>query len=423
MQGGSRSSLGAGAPAPLRGLAPVLTRSGGRPALTRKSPVAWMASVREFDWILASAVLGLGLFGVILVWSASQSALVQAGADPRTYLKKQLLNLVIGLILSVAVGLAGRDRIRAWAPLGYAAALLGLIAVLSPLGTAVNGARAWIPLPGGFQLEPSEYAKLGLVLMTARILGSAHKAGRGPGLREIAVAFACAAPMIVAVAAEPALGVTVLLLVLLAGTIVLSGTRLRLLAVLGGGAGAAALAVWRMHLLKPYQLHRLAAFVHPSADPTGAGYSAMQAKIAIGSGGLLGQGLFHARLVAGNFVPEQHTDFIFAAAGEELGFAGAFAIIVLLGIVVVRALLIAARAVDQFDRLLAGGIAIWFTVQSFINIGMTIGIAPVTGLPLPFVSYGGSAMFANMIAVGALHAIHRRHPPSAIFRHGPGESP
>lgn len=402
------------APTPLRGLAPVIPRSrGGGLARTRKSPVAWVAPLREFDWILESAVLGLSLFGVVLVWSASQAALVQAGADPRTYLKKQLLNLVIGLMLSVAVGLIGRDRLRAYAPLGYAAALVALVAVLSPLGTAVNGARAWIPLPGGFQLEPSEYAKLGLVLMTARILGNAQKAGWRPGLLDIAFAFACAAPIIGAIAAEPALGVTVLLVLVLAGMIVLSGTRLRLLAVLGGVGGAAALAVWRMHLLKPYQLHRLAAFVHPSADLTGAGYSAMQAKIAIGSGGLLGQGLFHARLVAGNFVPEQHTDFIFAVAGEELGFVGAFAIIVLLGVVTVRALLIAARAGDQFDTLLAGGIAIWFTAQSFINIGMTIGIAPVTGLPLPFVSYGGSAMFANMIAVGALHAIHRRHPPFA----------
>src|SRR5262249_26024376 len=136
------------------------------------------------------------------------------------------------------------------------------------------------------------------------------------------------------------------------------------------------------------------------------GYSAAQAKIAIGSGGMFGQGLFHGQLVAGNFVPEQHTDFIFTVAGEELGFVGATAIIVLLGIVIVRALLIAARADDQFGMLLAGGIAIWFAVQSFVNIGMATGIVPVTGQPLPFVSYGGSAMFADMMAVGALQAIY-----------------
>jgi len=365
--------------------------------------------------VLVSAVLGLSVTGILLVWSATQTALLQAGADPHTYLKKQLLNLVIGLILMLAVGLLDYRQLLAYSPLVYAAALLGLVAVLSPLGTSVNGANAWISLPGGFQLEPSEYAKLGLALMTARLLGDIRTADRRPRLRDIAAALACAAPVIALVAAEPALGVTVLLMVLLVGLIVLAGTRLRWLAALGAAAGAAAVAVWQLHLLKPYQLHRLATFINPSADTRGTGYSAAQAKIAIGSGGLFGQGLFHGQMVAGNFVPEQHTDFIFTVAGEELGFAGAVMIIALLGVVVVRALRIAAQADDEFGMLLAGGIAVWFAVQSFINIGMTIGIVPVTGLPLPFVSYGGSAMFADMIALGALQAVRRRH---SMF--GPG---
>jgi rod shape determining protein RodA len=135
----------------------------------------------------------------------------------------------------------------------------------------------------------------------------------------------------------------------------LADTKLRWLGALGAAAVAAAVAVWQLHLLKPYQLHRLATFVNPSADPTGAGYSAAQAKIAIGSGGLFGQGLFHGALVAGDFVPEQHTDFIFTVAGEELGFAGAAVIIALLGVIIVRALRIAARAEDEFGMLLAGG--------------------------------------------------------------------
>ncbi len=160
-------------------------------------------------------------------------------------------------------------------------------------------------------------------------------------------------------------------------------------------------------MLKSYQLTRLTAFLHPSADPQGAGYSAAQAKIAIGSGGMLGQGLFQGQLVSGNFVPEQHTDFIFAVAGEELGFVGCTVIIALLAVVLVRALRIAARADDQFGMLVASGVAIWFGVQSFVNIGMTMGIMPVTGLPLPFVSYGGSALFADMIAVGCLQAVYR----------------
>jgi rod shape determining protein RodA len=403
----SRSGPGLALP-PLPGLPPV-RRLGGTVSL-RPSRLARalrrLAPVWRFDWILTLAVLGLGLAGVLLVWSASQPALLQAGADPRTYLKKQLLNLVIGLILMLAIGLLGRQRLRAYSPSSYVAALLGLIAVLSPLGTAVNGARAWISLPGGFAVEPSEYAKLGLVLIVARILGDKRTADRRPRLRHITVALACTAPVIALVTAEPSLGAAVLVVVMLVGLIVLSGTRLRWLAVLGAAAGGSALAVWQMHLLKAYQLHRLTAFINPSADPTGVGYSAAQAKIAIGSGGMFGQGLFHGQLIAGNFVPEQQTDFIFTVAGEELGFIGATVIIVLLGIVIIRALLIAARADDQFGMLLAGGIAIWFAVQSFVNIGMTTGIVPVTGQPLPFVSYGGSAMFADMMAVGALQAIH-----------------
>jgi rod shape determining protein RodA len=400
---------------PLSGLPPVRPR--GSLGTLRARPLAWplarVGALRQFDWVLLPAVLGLAVTGMLLVGSATRVALQLAGADPLTYFKKQLLNLVIGLILMLAVGLQEHGKLRRYAPLAYIAALVGLLTALSPLGTSVNGARAWISLPGGFQVEPSEYAKLGIILMTARILGDVRTADQRPRLLDVAIALACAVPVVGLVAAEPALGVTVLLMVLVAGLIVLSGTRLRWLALLGAAAGGAALGARWLHLLRPYQLHRLAAFVNPGADPTGAGYSLAQAKIAIGSGGLLGQGLLHGQLVAGNFVPEQHTDFIFTVAGEELGFVGGLTIIGLLGVVVARALLIAARADDQFGTLVAGGIAIWFAVQAFVNIGMTIGIVPVTGLPLPFVSYGGSAMIADLLAVGALQSIRRRHQ---VFR-------
>jgi len=336
---------------PLPGLAPVrrdnvAVRPGGR----RLAGVrAVLAPARRFDWVLVAAVLCLSLVGVVLVWSATAPALAQAGADPHYFLRKQVLNLGLGVILMVVVGLADQRRLRALAPLGYAAALLALLAVVSPLGTVVNGARAWIALPGGFQVEPSEYAKLGLILMTAWILGAARagngaragdgaRAGNGaragaraadarPGIGSLTAVLACAAPVVALVAAEPALGVAALLMVLLVGLIVLAGTRLRWLAALAAAAGVAAFAAWSLRLLKPYQLSRLAAFVHPSANLAGAGYSAAQAKIAVGSGRLLGQGLFHGQLVAGSFVPELHTDFIFAVAGEELGFVGAVVIV------------------------------------------------------------------------------------------------
>jgi rod shape determining protein RodA len=393
-------------------LAPVRPAGGG-PAFRKRSlwqrALARDSVLRHMDWVLILAVLALALIGTLLVWSATRSDLAQAGANPNTYLEKELLNVAIGLVLMAGVSLVDYRLLRVYTPLVYAAACLGLLVVLSPLGVTVNGAHSWIALPGGFQIEPSEFAKIGLILMLAVILSELRDRAQRPGLRELALALGCGGLLLLLVGLQPDLGVAVLLVVLLVGIIALSGVRLRWLAGLGVAGALAALAIWSMHLLKPYQVQRLTAFVNPAADPRGTGYSAAQAKIAIGSGRMFGQGLFQGQLVAGNFVPEQHTDFIFSVAGEELGFVGAVVIIALLAIVLLRALRIAARADDMFGLLVASGIAIWFGVQSFINIGMTIGITPVTGLPLPFVSYGGSAMFADMIAVGVLLAVHRRH--------------
>jgi rod shape-determining protein RodA len=320
---------------------------------------------------------------------------------------KQLLNIALGLAFMIAVALLDYRQLRLYAPVLYGASCLGLLIVLTPLGSIVNGAYSWISLPGGFQIEPSEYAKLAIILMTAMLLGELRQGEKRPRLRAAAYALGFAAVPIVLVEAEPDLGVVILMLALIIGLIALSGVRLHWLAAGLGGAALAVVAVVNLGLIRAYQLDRLTAFLHPSADPQGTGYSAAQAKIAIGSGGWTGQGLFHGQLVSGNFVPEQHTDFIFAVAGEELGFVGCLVIIALLGLVLLRALRIAARADDQFGMLVAAGVAIWFGVQSFVNIGMTMGIMPVTGLPLPFVSYGGSAIFADMIAVGALQAVYR----------------
>lgn len=374
-----------------------------RRALAKDSPL------RHLDWTLLVAAGALSLLGTLLVWSASRPGLAQAGLNPQTYLYKQILNVVIGVILMAAVSLLDYRMLRVYAPVVYIAACLGLLAVLSPLGTTVNGAHSWIALPGGFEVEPSEFAKVALILMTAMILGELRERSGRPRLRDVVLALACAALPLLLVVAQPDLGVTFLMLVMVIGMIALAGIRLGWLAGLLSAGALAGVGAWALHLLKPYQVQRLTAFLHPSANPQGAGYSAYQAKIAIGSGGVFGQGLFHGQMVAGNFVPEQHTDFIFSVAGEELGFAGAVVIIALLAVVLLRALRIASRADDVFGMLVASGVAIWFAVQSFINIGMTMGIMPVTGLPLPFVSYGGSAMFADMIAIGLLQAVHRRH--------------
>lgn len=360
--------------------------------------------LRHLDWILLAAVLALSVLGTLLVWAATGTNGFNS-SDP--YLTKQVLNVAIGLALMAGVSMLDYRQLRLYAPVMLAVSMLGLLAVLTPLGTRVNGSKSWISLGGGFQIEPSEYAKLSLILVGAIILSDIKPGEIRPRPRVVALAIAIAAVPLLLVAAEPDLGVAIVMLTMLVGMVTLSGVRLRWLAGLLAIGTLGAFAVAKLHLLKAYQVSRLTAFLHPSQNQMGTGYSAYQSKIAIGSGGLLGQGLFHGQLVAGNFVPEQHTDFIFSVAGEEIGFVGCMVIIGLLAIVLLRAIMIAVRADDQFGMLVASAIAIWFAVQSFINIGMTMGIMPVTGLPLPFVSYGGSAIFADMIAIGALQAVHR----------------
>ena len=376
-------------------------------AFARNSPL------RHMDWMLVVVVLGLTAIGTLLVWSATEPGLLAAGQDPHTYLKKQLLNVVIGLVLMIGVSLVDTRQLRTWTPFFYG-------------GTRARPAGRAHPARLGGQRRAR------LVLAARRLPGRAegvrqdradpgHRDGLqsraparsgvsgGPRVRALFVALGCAAPLIGLVVIEPALGVTLVLVVVTATMIVLSGLRLRVIATLTAVVAVIIAAAGGLHLLKDYQLTRFTSFLHPSQDLAGAGYNAAQAKIAVGSGGMFGQGLFHGQLVAGNFVPSQQTDFIFTVAGEELGFVGTIVIVFLLGVVILRALRIATRADDLFGLLVASGVAMWFAFQSFVNIGMTIGIMPITGLPLPFVSYGGSAIFADMIAIGLLQSVHRRH--------------
>jgi rod shape determining protein RodA len=363
---------------------------------------------RSWDWPLIFVTCGLTVLGTVLVWAATEPSLRQQGLDPHTYLKKAALWAFLGLILMFVTASLDYRRIRRWTPVLYGLSLLLLLAVLA-VGQSVNGAKAWIALPGGFQVEPSEFAKLGLILSAAWLLSRRKLPSGRPTIRDVLLTFLAAAPLIALVEKEPALGVTFVLVFTLAGMIVVSGIRIYW--VLGGLAGVsgALYVVAKVHLLKGYQLTRLTAFLHPAQNLAGAGYNGIQAKIAVGSGGLFGEGLFHGTFTGGNFVPSVQTDFIFTVAGEELGFVGCAVIVALLGFIVFRAVRAAQLADDMYGMLLASGVAVWFAFQSFVNIGMTIGIMPITGLPLPFVSYGGSAIFADMIAIGLLQSVRRHH--------------
>lgn len=369
------------------------------------------APVRRLDWVMLAAVLALSVLGMLLVWSATRPMLLSAGHDPQSYLKKHLLTVAIGFTLAALVAALDYRLVRAYAPILYGASCVGLVLVLSPLGSTIKGHHSWIEVGGGFQFQPSEFAKVGLVVLLAVVLGEPRDGQAVPSTGDVLLSLGLAGLVVGLIMMQPDLGTTMVMAVLVMSMLAMSGVAKRWLLVMTGAGAAVAVTAWRLHLLKQYQINRFVAFADPSADPRGAGYNAAQARIAVGSGGLSGQGLFHGGQTGGLFVPEQHTDFIFTVAGEELGFAGAALIVVLLGVVLWRGLRVAARCETMFGVLMAAGVVSWLAFQSFENIGMTIGIMPITGVPLPYISYGGSATFANMIALGLLQAVHLRQSP------------
>lgn len=361
--------------------------------------------MRRFDWVLFVAALALSVAGAVFVFSATRD--VSAGEDPQAYLKRHLINLVIGLGLGFATMLFDYRTLRAYAPFVYIASVIGLIAVLV-VGTEVNGAQAWIQLPGGFSIQPSEFMKVALAVGLAMLLAERRDGETEPQLPDVAFALLIAAVPIGLVMLQPDLGTAVVMGMIVLGILAVAGTRLSwLLALLALGVAGAYLAV-QVGVLDQYQIDRLLAFANPELDPQGVGYNTNQARITVGAGSIFGAGLFQGTQTAGGFVPEQQTDFIYTVVAEELGFVGSIGIIALFAVVLWRAMRIAVRAEDLFGTLMATGIVCWFAFQMFENVGMVIGIMPVTGVPLPFVSYGGTSMFANWMAIGLLENVHLR---------------
>jgi rod shape determining protein RodA len=371
-------------------------------SLDRESPL------RNLDWWLLLAVAALIGVGALLVWSATKQRMVNAGLDPQAFLKKHVINAVIGLVLGSAAALVDYRSLRAYAPIVYGLSCLGLVVVLSPLGATINGAHSWIVLPAGFQVQPSEFAKVALVVGMAMLLGEKRDGESEPRDGDVVLVLALAAVPMGLIMLQPDLGTMLVMTAIILGVLAVANAPARWIGGLLVAGVTVCFAAVQLGVLEEYQLDRFRAFADPSADPRGAGYNVNQAVTAIGAGGLLGKGLFNGTQTNGRFIPEQQTDFVFTVAGEELGLLGAGGIVLLLGLVLWRGLRIARLTSDPFGRLVAGGVVAWFAFQSFVNIGMTLGIMPVTGLPLPFVSYGGSAMFANLMAVGLLQNVHMR---------------
>ena len=365
--------------------------------------------VHGFDPVL-TAVVGLLLFvGTLLVWAATRDWYTRNGLDGQYYLKRHIINILIGLVLAYGVTVIDYRLLRAYTPFLWGAGVLGLVIVLIPgLGVEINGAKAWIALPGGFQIQPAELAKIAIIIGMSMILSERSHDSDGPTSRDVLQSLAIAAVPVALIIMQPDMGTVLIISAAVVTIVAVSGvparwvTALLLLAVLGGFVAVKA------GVVSEYQVNRLQTFVDPNADTQGAGYQLRQARITVGSGGLIGTGLFNGPQTNGRFVPEQQTDFIFTVAGEELGFIGSGAILILYLILLMRGFSIARRTSDPFGRLVCTGVIAWFAFQIFENIGMTLGLMPMTGVPLPFISYGGSSMFATLIGIGLLQNVHAR---------------
>jgi rod shape determining protein RodA len=365
--------------------------------------------VHGFDPVL-TAVVGLLLFvGTLLVWAATRDWYTRNGLDGQYYLKRHIINILIGLVLAYGVTVIDYRLLRAYTPFLWGAGVLGLVIVLIPgLGAEINGAKAWIALPGGFQIQPAELAKIAIIIGMSMILSERTHDSNGPTSTDVLQSLAVAAIPVLLIILQPDMGTVLIISAAVVTIIAVSGaparwvTALLLLAVLGGFVAVKA------GVVSEYQVNRLQTFVDPTADTQGAGYQLRQARITVGSGGLIGTGLFNGPQTNGRFVPEQQTDFIFTVAGEQLGFIGSGAILILYLILLMRGFSIARRTNDPFGRLVCTGVIAWFAFQIFENIGMTLGLMPMTGVPLPFISYGGSSMFATLIGIGLLQNVHAR---------------
>jgi rod shape determining protein RodA len=355
------------------------------------------------DWVLCASAFLLATVGAVLVWSSTRGPL-----HTNAYAVRQVVNMAVSVLLVVLTARFDRRMLPLVAPVLYVVSCVGLLAVLL-FGSTINGAHAWIRLPGGLEVQPAEFAKLGLVVGLAGFFGRRWVGRPGeaaPRTKDVLAAMLLAALPLGLIMLQPDLGSALVVAAAAFGMLLAAGVPARwTLALLLLAVGGAMLAV-KAGVLADYQLARFRAFSDPHLDLQGTAYNVNQARIAIAHGGLFGQGLFHGAQTQGGFVPEQQTDFIFSAAGEELGFAGGAAIIALYAVLLWRMLRVAYSA-DRIGRLLCAGVVCWFAFQAFQNIGMNLGLTPVTGLPLPFVSYGGSSMFAGAVAVGLVLAVGR----------------
>jgi len=363
--------------------------------------------LRRLDWVLLFAVGAVVAYGL---WAVAGITRHDVVGNEDYYVVRQAVAAGLGFVGFVVALAIDPDRYRR-AQKGIYAVTLILMLLVFPLGDTTRGSKRWIEL-GGFQLQPSEFGKLLFVLALAGFL--ADRARRIHEPQVVLQTVGLALVPILLVFKQPDLGTALVYTMAVAACLFVGGIRWSHLAVLASIAAlVVASVVWFLpgagvDVLEPYQTARLTGFTNPDSDPSGSTYNVTQSITAVGSGGLNGRGVEGATQTRLDYLPEHHTDFVFAALAEQRGFFGAALLLGLYLLVVWRGLRVIAVARDAFSAIVAGGIVIAFLFQVFVNVGMTMGIAPVTGIPLPFVTVGGSSMVANLIAIGVLQSIHAR---------------
>ncbi len=372
--------------------------------LSRRRLTAEDSPLRHVDLPLAAGAIVLAIYGLFMVYSATHRSLADFGNDPGYYLKRQGVFLVLGVLSMAAAMFLDYRIVKMYAPFFYALALGLLVLVRTPLGSSALGAQRWFQV-AGFQFSPSMFCRLALIVMLAAYLSQIKGEVR---LSHVVRATVMGVIPMFLVFVQPDIGTSIILAAILVGQLVVSGTRARYLAVLALTALIAIFGAFHLHIIKDYQVQRITGFFQSDKNLQTANYNKQQAEIAIGSGGLTGKGYLHGTQTNLDFVPEQHTDFIFTAVGEELGFVGSMVLLMLFALVLWRIFRTAMLSKDPFGTFLAVGVGTMIAIQVFVNIGMNIGIMPITGIPLPFLSYGGSALIADFIGIGLVLNVHMR---------------
>lgn len=333
-------------------------------------------------------------------------------ADPYHYVKLQALWILSGLVLMIVVATFDYQKFRSVSWLIYGFNLALLVAVFF-VGSSAKGAQRWIPVTSGFAIQPSEFAKILVIITLADFL--AKRQGKLNRFRDFIAPIAVVAVPMLLIFLQPDLGTSMVLIAILIGMMYVAGANpWKFTVLLLVGAAIVGVVLW-LHFayglplpMKDYQLKRLTIFMDPASDMAGDGYHIIQSMTAIGSGGLWGKGYRLGTQGQYDFLPEHHTDFVFSVIGEEFGFIGAVTLLFLFLIFIFRAVNIASKSRDLFGMLIAAGIVAMFTFHILVNVGMTSGIMPVTGIPLPLISYGGSTLWANMVAIGLLLSVNLR---------------